>query len=180
MWLSDPSLLLPSLPEPNREGCSRGRSCDRAHVIPYRPTAQIIGPHSRAFRAGWVNGRQSVVSGNVEKDGHQNRADEIEQTASEKIRRSRSLPSEESTDCQHEAGRRSSEKCREEYWIDHDNVDRLHRGDSVRRRLLSECLHYDDREGQEKSGHQSRAQRGNKCQDEVDFVHHPDAARDAW
>lgn len=58
-------------------GGGEGRDC--SHMVPRRPTDDVVCPKPRAIAAGRINGRERVVSRHVEKHCYQDCPDQIEQ-----------------------------------------------------------------------------------------------------
>ena len=126
-----------------------GRDC--SHMIPRRPTDDVVCPQPSAIAAGRINGRERVVSRHVEKHCYQDCPDQIEKAADEQINCVGSLPPSQRRDCQEDAARRCSKENSEEQGIDHHDIDGLHGGDTVRRRKTRQRLHHERRKSEEHS-----------------------------
>lgn len=137
--------------EPNCKQSRGGEGRDCSHMIPRRPTDDVVCPQPSAIAAGRIDGSESVVSRHVEKHCYQDCPDQIEQAADEQINCAGSLPPRQRRDCQEDAARRCSKENSEEQGIDHHDIDGLHGGDTVRRRKTRQRLHHERRKSEEHS-----------------------------
>jgi len=112
--------------EPNCKQSRGGEGRDCSHMIPCRPTDDVVCPQPSAIAAGRINGRERVVSRHVEKHCYQDCPDQIEKAADEQINCVGSLPPSQRRDCQEDAARRCSKENSEEQGIDHHDIEGLH------------------------------------------------------
>src|ERR1700710_942116 len=67
-------------------GNEQGRSRERrqgANVIPGRPAAQVGGPKCRPLSTLWLDRRERIVQGDIERDGDHNSSEQVQQATGE-------------------------------------------------------------------------------------------------